>query len=238
MEEKDPSRFEMVQFHQSYSYEDFIQGWRPNSSGGFDRKAGVFFEFCDRARVDRMRPYVFVIDEINRGNLSKIFGELMMLMEADKRGSEYAIPLTYSESLDERFSIPENVLIVGLMNTADRSLAMVDYALRRRFVFFTLAPQLDSPLFSERLLQAGANDELVAKIRKRIGDLNRLICEQKRDLGPGFQVGHSYFCPAIEQVVDESWYQSVIADEVAPLIEEYWFDDPDKAAAIVEELLS
>src|SRR5262249_5834965 len=131
--QKDPDRVKMVQFHQSYAYEDFIQGYRPREGGGFQRRDGLFFDFCNRARSDIERPYVFIIDEINRGNLSKIFGELMMLIEADKRGSEHAIRLTYSDTQDPSFSVPENVYLLGLMNTADRSLALVDYALRRRF---------------------------------------------------------------------------------------------------------
>jgi 5-methylcytosine-specific restriction protein B len=127
----------MVQFHQSYSYEDFVQGYRPDGNG-FDRKNGLFYQFCQRAAKDTTQPYVFIIDEINRGNLSKIFGELMMLIEADKRGTEWKVPLTYSQDTDEQFYVPENVHIIGLMNTADRSLSLVDYALRRRFAFVNL----------------------------------------------------------------------------------------------------
>ena len=134
MGEKDKGRLEMVQFHQSYSYEDFIQGYRPVSGGQFDRKDGVFLRFCERARKMPEKDFFFVIDEINRGNLSKIFGELMMLIEADKRGEGHRVQLTYSNK-GEHFSIPKNVHIIGTMNTADRSLAMVDYALRRRFAF-------------------------------------------------------------------------------------------------------
>ena len=136
---KDSHPIEMVQFHQSYAYEDFVQGWRPNEEGGFTLRNGVFFEFCKRAEQEPDTPFVFIIDEINRGNLSRIFGELLMLIESDKRGPEHAIRLTYSNS-EERFGVPENVYILGLMNTADRSLAMVDYALRRRFAFETLKP--------------------------------------------------------------------------------------------------
>jgi 5-methylcytosine-specific restriction protein B len=169
----------MIQFHQSYSYEDFIQGWRPKPEGSFYLKDGVFVDFCNRARIDHTRRYVFIIDEINRGNLSKIFGELMMLIEADKRGAKYAIPLTYSRS------VPENVFLLGLMNTADRSLAMVDYALRRRFLFFFLAPALQTDKFAAHLAAAGASQALVDKIRRAVGALNQMISADK-DLGDGF----------------------------------------------------
>lgn len=126
---KDVERVMMVQFHQSYSYEDFIMGFRP-STDGFELKRGAFYNFCKKAEIDGDNDYFFIIDEINRGNLSKIFGELFMLIENDKRG--VSLQLLYS---DEKFSVPKNIYIIGMMNTADRSLAMLDYALRRRFVF-------------------------------------------------------------------------------------------------------
>lgn len=237
MGEKDPSRVEFVQFHQSYSYEDFVQGWRPNSEGGFELKNGSFFEFCKKARTDLSRPHVFIIDEINRGNLSKIFGELLMLIESDKRGLDNAIKLTYSESEADRFSVPENVLIIGLMNTADRSLALVDYALRRRFAFFSLAPQLDSDKFENSIIQAGGSSDLVKKIRSRIGALNQLISNERRDLGPGFEIGHSYFCPIGVITSDDEWYTNLIYTEIKPLIEEYWFDSPEKVDTLTAQLL-
>lgn len=237
MGEKDPSRVEFVQFHQSYSYEDFVQGWRPNSSGGFDLKSGSFYEFCAKARSDLSRPYVFIIDEINRGNLSKIFGELLMLIESDKRGLDNAIKLTYSESEADRFSVPENVFIIGLMNTADRSLALVDYALRRRFAFFSLEPQLNSDKLSEVITKAGGSVELVNKIRARIGALNQVIRNERRDLGPGFEIGHSYFCPAASIKSDAEWYENIISTEIKPLIEEYWFDSPEKVDILITQLL-
>ena len=151
----DQTRVQMIQFHQSYSYEDFIQGFRPAESGHFELKNGHFFQFCRKAQRDpENRPYVYIVDEINRGNLSKIFGEVMMLIEPDKRGKEFGIPLAYSNSADETFFVPENLYLIGMMNTADRSLAMVDYALRRRFRFITLKPEFASPRFREHLLQA------------------------------------------------------------------------------------
>ena len=218
-------------------HEDFVQGWRPNSSGGFNLKNGSFYDFCEKARADLNRKYVFVIDEINRGNLSKIFGELLMLIEGDKRGLVNAIKLTYSESEAERFSVPENVFIVGLMNTADRSLALVDYALRRRFSFFNLTPQFESEKFQSTVTSSGGSLVLVKKIRDRIGELNQVITNERRDLGPGFQIGHSYFCPTSPITSDDEWYTSVINTEIKPLIEEYWFDSPEKVDAMTAQLL-
>ena len=235
MGKKDPSKTEFVQFHQSYSYEDFVQGWRPNSSGGFDLKNGSFYDFCERAHKDPGNTYVFIIDEINRGNLSKIFGELLMLIEGDKRGGDNEIKLTYSDR--GRFSVPQNVFLIGLMNTADRSLALVDYALRRRFAFFTLSPQFESDKFQSAITENGGSLDLVKKIRNRIGALNQVITNERRDLGPGFQIGHSYFCPTGPITSDDAWYTNVINTEIKPLIEEYWFDSPEKVDTLTAQLL-
>lgn len=233
MGQKDPSRVEMVQFHQSYAYEDFVQGWRPAQGGGFELKDGVFHRFCRKAaRDEKARPHVFIIDEINRGNLSRILGELMMLIEADKRGPQYAIPLTYSGE-DERFFVPENLYVIGLMNTADRSLAMVDYALRRRFSFMAMSPEFESPAFRAALEEYGASAELIDHILDRIGALNRTISNDRANLGPGFQIGHSYFCSIGEGTApDLEWYRQVVETEVVPLLREYWFDRPDQVAEL------
>jgi 5-methylcytosine-specific restriction protein B len=227
---KDPQRVEMIQFHQSYSYEDFIQGFRPTPKGHFDLKYGIFHQFCRRAQREEAegKPYVFIIDEINRGNLSKIFGELMMLIEPDKRGKEFAIPLAYSEDDDVRFYIPENLHLIGMMNTADRSLAMVDYALRRRFRFITLGPEFSSEAFRVFLTDTGANPELVKKIVVRMKALNEVIATDTKNLGPGYQIGHSYFCPRNGIKSDEDWYRRVVEAEIMPLIQEYWFDNEQK----------
>ena len=230
---KDPRRIEMVQFHQSYAYEDFVQGWRPNEEGGFTRRDGVFFEFCKRAEQERETPFVFIIDEINRGNLSRIFGELLMLVESDKRGPDHAIPLTYSTT-GERFSVPENVHLLGLMNTADRSLAMVDYALRRRFAFETLRPAYGEK-FRAYLLEADVEPELVKQIVEKMAALNRAIRADK-DLGPGFEIGHSHFVTDLSGDADERWYRTVIDTQIAPLLREYWFDRPDHAENLIEKL--
>jgi 5-methylcytosine-specific restriction enzyme B len=225
---KDPTKVGFVQFHQSYAYEDFVQGWRPNEQGGFQLHHGAFHRFCTRAREDGGNPHVFIIDEINRANLSRAFGELMMLVEGDKRGPSHAIPLTYSP--DESFYVPENVHVVGLMNTADRSLALVDYALRRRFSFVDLEPAFGRDRFMSYLVEVGVPEALVNRIDGRMRELNDAIRRDRRNLGPGFEVGHSYFVPGPEdQNLDDAWYTAIVETEVAPLLREYWFDRPDQA---------
>ena len=232
MGRKDSRPIEMVQFHQSYAYEDFVQGWRPTETGGFTLRNGVFFEFCKRAEQQPETPFVFIIDEINRGNLSKIFGELLMLIEADKRGPDHAIALTYGAP-EERFSVPDNVHLLGLMNTADRSLAMVDYALRRRFAFQSLEPAYGTRQFREYLLVAEVDKDLVDRIVRNLSELNESIRGDK-DLGPGFQIGHSYFMP--EGSPDEQWYLGIVDTQIAPLLGEYWFDRPEQVNRHIKDL--
>ena len=217
---KDPNRVMMVQFHQSYSYEDFIMGFRP-SENGFKLKHGVFYEFCKRAEVDSDNDYFFIIDEINRGNLSKIFGELFMLLESDKRG--VALQLLYA---DEKFSIPENLYIIGMMNTADRSLAMLDYALRRRFAFFDLKPAFESDGFKS--YQHSLNNDKFNKLIECIKQLN-LVIKSDETLGAGFCIGHSYFCDLDkpETYEREDSLSRIVEFELIPLLNEYWFDDVD-----------
>ena len=235
---KAPERVQMIQFHQSYAYEDFIQGYRPKEEGGFELRDGVFHLFCREAAKDPDQRYVFIIDEVNRGNLSKIFGELMMLIEADKRGSEYAVPLTYSPDT-EPFHVPDNLFVIGMMNTADRSLAMVDYALRRRFAFIGLKPAFGTDQFSDFLLAAEVEEDLVSKIVDRLSELNRKIRDDRKNLGSGFEIGHSFFCPQEEdESLDESWYRSVILREIEPLLREYWFDRPEYVDARIKALLA
>ena len=234
---KDSEPIEMVQFHQSYAYEDFVQGFRPNKTGGFDLKDGVFHRFCERASANRETPHVFIIDEINRGNLSRIFGELLMLIEADKRSEEYAVVLTYS---DEPFHVPANVYILGMMNTADRSLALVDYALRRRFAFETLEPAYGEDYgraeFEKYLTAKGANPNLATRISDRMAKLNDTIRSDK-ELGRGFQIGHSYFVPVDGDVPSEDWYKDIVETQIAPLLREYWFDSPGDVEKEVARLM-
>lgn len=235
---KEKERVELIQFHQSYAYEDFVQGYRP-SDAGFDLKNGIFHQFCAKAALDPESPYVFIIDEINRGNLSKIFGELMMLIEADKRGPDWSVPLTYSKDLGEKFFVPENLYIIGLMNTADRSLALVDYALRRRFAFINLVPELESEGFARFMNDAGASETMLSKVITRIAALNERISTDTANLGPGFCIGHSFFCGApANGVYDDLWFEQIVRYEIAPLLHEYWFDAPQIADSLINELLA
>lgn len=239
MSEKAEERIDSVQFHQSYSYEDFIQGIRPTPSGGFTVKDGLFFRFCKRAGDDLSNPYVFLIDEINRGNLSKVLGEAMMLIEADKRGQQ--VQTAYSEE-GETFTIPPNVHIIGTMNTADRSLAMVDYALRRRFCFVGVAPAFrtdeGTKRFEELLVGDGAPRELVREIVSKLRAANEKIAEDTKSLGPDYELGHSYFCAPCPEHYDKSWLDRIVRYELAPLLKEYWFDARDKAEAHIKALLA
>ena len=223
MGERDTSRIQTVQFHQSYSYEDFIMGYRPNAEGGFDLVEGPFYLFCEKARDDAERDYFFIIDEINRGNISKIFGELLMLIEADKRGGQ-GLRMLYN---NEVFSVPENVHIVGMMNTADRSLAVLDYALRRRFGFFEMGPGFATEQFT-KFVEAEETPGL-AELVDTLMALNADIAEDP-GLGRGFVVGHSYLSTQEASQDDDLWLVSVVEDELVPLLEEYWFDQPDRAA--------
>ena len=223
--EKNENRICMVQFHQNYSYEDFIMGYRPNDSGGFELQSGVFFNFCERCKENPDKPYFFIIDEINRGNLSKIFGELLMLIETDKRGEKHKMNLVYGRTA---FYVPENLHIIGMMNTADRSLAIIDYALRRRFSFYTMQPAFenaDQNGFAEYTKEI--NCDLYHTVIVKIKELNDNI-RKDNTLGKGFEIGHSYFVPETKSDIDDEWVRGVVEYEIIPLIEEYWFDDDIK----------
>ena len=221
MEEVDDSRIEMVQIHQNYSYEDFVMGYRPDGAD-FKLTEGIFYRFCQTAANHPDQSFFFIIDEINRGNMSKIFGELLMLIDRDYRGTKAT--LAYSGI---PFSVPENLYIIGMMNTADRSLAMIDYALRRRFSFFDMDPGFNSEGFV-KYQEAFANDTFNALINQ-VKQLNREILEDK-SLGRGFQIGHSYFCGREVLGCTDEWMRSVVEFDLLPTLSEYWFDEPKKLA--------
>lgn len=214
---KDDSRIEFVQFHQNYSYEDFVMGYKPVEDR-FDLKYGVFYRFCQKAANQPDKEFFFIIDEINRGNMSKIFGELLMLIEKDYRGTKATMAYNGLP-----FSVPKNLYIIGMMNTADRSLAMIDYALRRRFSFFEIEPGFDSEGFLQ--YQNELNNETLNELVSRVKDLNREIARDK-SLGKGFCIGHSYFCG--KDVCTEEWLHSIVDYDIIPMLSEYWFDDTNK----------
>ena len=221
MGEADDSRIETVQFHQNYSYEDFVMGYRPNGAE-FKLTEGIFYKFCRTAENHPDQPYFFIIDEINRGNMSKIFGELLMLIDKDYRGTN--VTLAYSGI---PFSVPENLYIIGMMNTADRSLAVIDYALRRRFSFFEIEPGFNSEGFAK--YQASFENDTFNTLITQIKQLNKEISED-RSLGRGFRIGHSYFCGRDLSGCTDEWMRSVIEFDILPTLSEYWFDEPKKLA--------
>lgn len=233
--EKNENLVEEIQFHQNYSYEDFIMGYKPTDDS-FELKPGIFYDFCKKADKDPDRKYFFIIDEINRGNLSKIFGELMMLIEGDKRGEDNSVTLAYKK---EKFFVPKNIYLIGMMNTADRSLAMIDYALRRRFSFYSVKPAFENDKFKSYLNSIIGDTSIANKVIDRLTDLNKKIADEDNSgLGEGFCVGHSYFCikPVAGQS-DSEWYKTIIEYEIAPLLQEYWWDDKSKAEDCIRELL-
>ena len=248
MNVKDESRIKTVQFHQSYSYEDFIQGFRPNDNGKFELVDGIFYQIVQEARKEyekaitqnvEPKKYCMIIDEINRGNLSKVFGELMMLIESDKRDPRWSVKLTYS---DDDFYIPSNLYIIGTMNTADRSLAMIDYALRRRFAFINLEPAFESDdtcnKFREYLTkEENVDKEFVDKIIYNYKNLNNYM---KENLSKDFTIGHSYFINQFnDQESYKDTYDSIVKYEIVPLLEEYFYDSLEKveeAKKIIENI--
>ena len=225
---KDTNRVEMVQFHQNYAYEDFVMGYRPNEQG-FLLQNGVFFDFCQNAIQNPEESYFFVIDEINRGNLSKIFGELFMLIERDKR-DEY-VTMGYSK---EKFTVPSNVYLIGTMNTADRSLAQLEVALRRRFAFVTLEPVFNEK-WSYHLQQSGVSDGMINRILFAVERINTEITNDFQ-LGRGYVIGHSFFTSKPESMNENIWFEGIMKYEIKPLLEEYFFDRPEVIQSIIEEM--
>ncbi len=215
--EVDDSRVEFVQFHQNYSYEDFMMGYKPVNDG-FELKYGIFYRFCQKAANQPDKDFFFIIDEINRGNLSKVFGELLMLIEPDYRGTR--ITLAYNGL---SFMVPKNIYILGLMNTADRSLAMIDYALRRRFSFFEIEPGFNSDGFVK--YKNSLNNDTFNGLIEQVQELNKEISRDK-SLGKGFCIGHSYFCG--QDACSDDWMYSIVEHDILPMLSEYWFDDSGK----------
>lgn len=235
----DAKRFQMVQFHQSSAYEDFIRGWRPvDGKDGFHVVDGSFLKFCENARADKERPYVLAIDEINRANLSRVFGELLLLLDHDKRSANYAVQLAQKspDPTQGSFFVPPNVYVIATMNTADRSLAVLDMAMRRRFAFRDLRPAFGNAKFDDAMSTAGVDNNVRNLVHLRFSALNRIIARDTKALGPGFEIGHSFFCPTEQVVSSENWYRAIINSEIAPLLKEYWFDNAPLAVRYIKAL--
>jgi len=234
---QDESRIELAQFHPSYGYEDFMLGFRPAADGRFQLVPGVLPLLCQRAAADPDRPYFLLIDEINRGNVPRIFGELLLLLEADKRGPAHALRLPYAPAEAPRFFVPDNLYVIGTLNLADRSLSPLDYALRRRFAFVGLAPQFGPPL-RQFLTARQVPAALVEQLCTRMAALNQTIADDP-ELGPDFAIGHSYFCqPPAQARQAAAWLRLILEQEIGPLLADYWREQPTTAAAQLRKLLA
>ncbi|EGR0547564.1 AAA family ATPase [Vibrio cholerae] len=230
MGQKDENFLRAVQFHPNLSYEDFVRGWRPSGEGKLTLVDGPFLEMINEAKKDASSKHVVVIEEINRGNPAQIFGEMLTLLEADKRTPSEALELSYRRAEGERVHIPANIYVIGTMNIADRSLALVDLALRRRFAFFELKPTLGEAWRNWVHSKAGIDNDFLQLIEQRIVSLNNEISKD-RNLGPQFKIGHSYVTPPLNTKIEDAaaWFQGVVETEIGPLLEEYWFDDIERA---------
>lgn len=233
------NRMRFIQFHPSSSYEDFVRGWRPDSSGQLKLINGVFLKAIDEAiKMARDEPFIVLIEEINRGNPAQTFGEMLTLLEKDKRQEEESLELAYPRNAGERIYIPENLYVIGTMNIADRSLALVDLAFRRRFAFVTLAPMLNERWEAWCRQEGQMDSVVVSDIRRLITELNEEIGGDP-SLGPQFAIGHSYVTPPKGVTVTDTrlWFRNRVESEIGPLLEEYWYDNPSRAAAATEKLL-
>ncbi|MFC6221960.1 AAA family ATPase [Hymenobacter artigasi] len=233
---QDESRIELVQFHPSYGYEDFMLGFRPDAKGRFHLVPGVLPLLCQRAAADPGRPYFLLIDEVNRGNVPRIFGELLLLLEADKRGPAHALRLPYAPPDAPKFFVPDNLYVIGTLNLADRSLSPLDYALRRRFAFVALGPQFGPPL-RQQLAARQVPADLIEQLCTRMATLNQTIADDP-ELGPDFAIGHSYFCqPPARPEQAAAWLRLIFEQEIGPLLTDYWREQPATAATQLRKLL-
>ena len=236
--ETSQSRVRVVQFHPSLAYEDFVRGWRPAGDGRLALVDGILMQAIDAAASEPDRPFVLVIEEINRGYPAQIFGEMLTLLENTKRGRSEAIDLAYRRFAGERVHVPENLYVIGTMNIADRSLAIVDVALRRRFAFVDLEPRFGAA-WRSWCASRGLDDALCSEIKTQIDVLNAEITASK-SLGPQFRIGHSYVTPDMEETVRDgrAWFRAKVDTEIGPQLDEYWYDASETAKAARGKLLA
>jgi len=237
--EKNERRVRSVQFHPNLSYEDFVRGWRPTGEGKLSLVDGPFMEMVNASLKDHQVNYVIVIEEINRGNPAQIFGEMLTLLETDKRTPDESLELCYRREEGERVFIPSNLYVIGTMNTADRSLALVDFALRRRFAFIDLKPKFGSEWHSWVSGKFGIDDSFLSEIEKRILTLNEQI-RSDSNLGPQFEIGHSYFTPSIGTQIPNpvEWFIDIVNTEIGPLLSEYWYDSKNTSIDARKQLIN
>ena len=231
------SRLRVVQFHPSLAYEDFVRGWRPAGHGRLSLVDGILMQAIEAAASEPDRPFVLVVEEINRGNPAQIFGEMLTLLEDTKRSPSESIELAYRRG-DERVYVPKNLYVIGTMNIADRSLAIVDLALRRRFAFVDLEPRLGDA-WRTWCSKRGLDETLLSEIEARIGALNLEIASTV-SLGPQFRIGHSYVTPDMDARVPDGrvWFRARVETEIGPLLDEYWYDAPERAKEARAKLLA
>lgn len=225
----------VVQFHPSLSYEDFVRGYRPGGDGRLTLTDGLFLQVVQAAIAQPDVEHVFIIEEINRGNPAQVLGEMLTLLECSKRSRAEAMELAYSKSRGEKVYVPANLYVIGTMNVADRSLALVDLALRRRFAFVNLVPSLNSA-WKQWCLGKGMDSAAIAHIQTRMESLNEEIAAD-RALGVQFQIGHSYVTPHAPVAQAHTWFEDVVHSEIGPLLHEYWFDTPARADEAISRLL-
>lgn len=234
-----PDAVRVMQFHPSLSYEDFVRGWRPSGDGRLLLVDGPFMKMVRAAIADPSTPHIMVIEEINRGNPAQVFGEMLTLIESEKRTPAEALELSYTRSDDERVHVPANLFIIGTMNVADRSIALVDLAFRRRFAFHDLQPTLNDSWVHWVTTNTSLDKAFLLEVQNRVGALNDMIAAD-RQLGRQFQIGHSYVTPSIELDIENGreWFRRIVATEIEPLLNEYWFDSQDavdKAVSLLED---
>lgn len=232
------TRLRVVQFHPSLAYEDFVRGWRPDGGGRLSLVDGIMMQAIEAAASEPDRPFVLVVEEINRGNPAQILGEMLTLLEDTKRSSSEGIELAYRKAAGERVHVPKNLYVIGTMNIADRSLAIVDLALRRRFAFVDLEPRLGLAWRSWCAVR-GIDENMLVEIETRINALNADITSATT-LGPQFRIGHSYVTPNIdEKIIDgRAWFRAKVETEIGPLLDEYWYDTLETANAARAKLLA